>query len=187
MKITTLILDVDEVLADFLGPALKLHGKNQENLIAENLWPAGTWSVQEAFGMSQKEFWNPIHEKGVKFWEFLEPLPWMERLLEFCHDWFEEVMLVTAPCRGTDCLIGKERWIKRYFGEEFSSYDITKTKEKYASETSVILDDSDANVRRFIEAGGHGIVFPRHNNSRHLLKDDPCSIVMDDIVTLLNT
>lgn len=185
---TRIVLDVDEVLVDFVGAACELHGKEKEKVFLFN--PPAVWNLPLMLGLSDEEFWKPIDEKGEEFWASLEPTPWKEKLLMyvkvFCEIYDAKVYLATSPSRHPSCKPAKEQWIKHNFGKDFEDYYIGHEKEKLASPKSVILDDREANVEKFIAAGGQGIVFPTYLNSFWNFRKDPLTLVVTLLTQSLN-
>ena len=59
-------LDLDGVLVDFIGGANKLLDREDPWLRVENL---GKWGGEEMYGLTPREFWDPM---GEDFWANLE-------------------------------------------------------------------------------------------------------------------
>ena len=178
-----IILDVDEVLVDFVGAACRVHGTTKEEL--HQNWEPGNWAMTNPLKITEKEFWKPIHEAGAEFWETLEPLPWMDEVLEIVARASDEFFLVTAPSRSIECHHGKINWIKKTMGDNFSNFLITSSKHILARPGVVIIDDRETTVHRFIEEGGSGIVFPAHHNSKHLYKNEPILYLQEELRSYL--
>jgi|TARA_R110000824_G_scaffold89320_7_gene219074 5'(3')-deoxyribonucleotidase len=176
------ILDVDEVLTDFVDAACRVHGTRRAWLNAVR--EPGKWGMYEAMGMSEEKFWKHINERGIAFWEELEPLPWMDEVLELVARVSTEFFLVTAPSSPASHQ-GKLNWIKNAMGEGFSNFIITSSKHLFAQPGVVIIDDREETVHRFIAHGGSGIVFPAHHNSKHEHKDDPVAFLREELGSYL--
>jgi 5'(3')-deoxyribonucleotidase len=180
MTIKTVILDLDEVLADFVGAACFTHGTSVEKLW--DVWEPGEWDMSKPLGISSNEFWREIRLEGSDFWENLSPTPWMEELIHLVDSSFPEWHIVTAPDNTPECHLGKVRWIKEYLGKSFNNFSITPHKHLFAQPGVVIIDDRQSTVEKFISYGGQGILFPAHHNANYQLKSDP----MDHIRNQLN-
>lgn len=169
-----ILLDMDEVLVDFVGGALQVHGWTHERL--EAVWPMGTWSIVEPMGLTRKEFWAPIQEAGESFWVDLKPLPWISAVLDWAdiQSGFRNWFIVTCP--GCDAAwAGKACWLKNYFGASFDRFVPTLRKDVLAHGGSLLVDDKVSDVVEFARAGGSGIVFPSRRNQLYHLACDPVS------------
>lgn len=174
-----ILLDLDEVLADFVGGAAKVWGTTKEEL--EKVWVLGTWHMDPALATvlgktvaeMEDEFWGPI-DGHPEFWSELEPLPWSGELIDLVSSLTDDWFIVSSPRNLECCRLGKERWIKRVFGKAFDRFHLTPYKHTLAMRDTVLIDDSDDNVKVFrANFGAYGIVFPKINNSLHAQRNDP--------------
>lgn len=172
--ITQICLDLDEVLCDFVGPALALHGWTVGDALAR--WPEGEYRIENVLGIDTAAFWAPIDELGAAFWAHLPVVFWADTLLANCR----RHAPVTIVTRGTSpaAAAGKVAWLKRH---NFPRYLIGPSKDTCAHAGSVLIDDCDENCEAFVAAGGRAIVFPRHWNSRSHFKQDPTRYVRDQL------
>lgn len=199
MKKWTLLLDMDEVICDFIGGACRIHGVTREQF--EAVRKPGEWAMNEPLEalkrlsgpISQTEFWKPIHEAGAAFWRGLHSLPWAEEIYVWLHhrglqlgDDFEW-HLISAPSIHPSSYEGKVHWIKKRFGGDFTRFALTPHKELFARPNTVLVDDREENLSKFREAGGKGIIFPSRGNSLHALSADPVSFVLPQLEKLLCT
>lgn len=143
MKINTIFLDMDGVIADFR--------KGCENLNAIQ----GT-----------KVDWEIVHKAGSDFWANLD---WCEGgqkfykwLVKFCKEQNIDLCILSAINYDAG-MQGKQDWLDKNCPEiprqnrYFSTFG--KEKVKYANKTSLLIDDFGKNIERFIMAGGQGIVY----------------------------
>jgi 5'(3')-deoxyribonucleotidase len=177
-----ILLDMDEVLCDFVGAAVRLHGCSMAKVLPH--WEAGSWSVRPALAAALKredfgdeDFWAPITAAGASFWTSLVPHRWADELLTLVRNVTQDWHVVTAPSRCPTSYMGKMIWLEQYLGTDVHSFIPTRHKHLLANPRTILIDDSDSNVRVFRRAGGKAIVFPRHNNSMHRLKNDPLPYV----------
>jgi HAD superfamily hydrolase (TIGR01509 family) len=151
--------DFDDVLVDFVTAALEVHGR--ADVLAE--YPAGVWHLKDVLGITRDEFWQPIDALGPGFWAGLAPLPWADELLtllEAC----DEVAIATAPHPHPHCYAGKFLSLTGHFGGRFADphkHHFTAAKQRLADKQSILIDDSAANVKAYIDAGGEAILFPQ--------------------------
>jgi len=140
------LLDIDGVLADFIGGACKLHGRSQGGLAP-------------LLGMSAGAFYAPM---GQSFWAGLTPLPWMRDVVTMLEGKFgvENICLLTAPILTPGCFDGKLEWINTHLPQYRRRYLVGPAKHFCASESSLLIDDNTTNVLDFTKAGGKGFLFP---------------------------
>jgi 5'(3')-deoxyribonucleotidase len=169
MHLKRILVDMDEVLCDFVSGAAEIHGWTRDELFA--VWPPGVWSMQSAMKLSEEDFWKPITANDKYFWESLKPLPWAHQLVadinEICDDWH----VVTSPSLSDSSYTGKVKWLKNFFGPRFTRFCITPHKYLFAQPGVLLIDDNESNVNNFIYHGGDGLVFPRRNNLLHKITD----------------
>lgn len=155
----TVFFDLDGVLADFVGGALKAHNRTDVN-------PANvTWGLEAQLGIAPEAFWAPF---GYEFWANLDICPDGFKLLEsalLCVG-SEQIGLLTSPCDTAGCVDGKRAWVMRHLPDFRRRLFVGSAKELFAGPTKVLVDDHDANVTRFQAAGGLTVQPPRPWNSR---------------------
>jgi 5'(3')-deoxyribonucleotidase len=170
-----ILVDMDEVLVDFVDAACRIHGRNVGDVLLS--WPKDTWNMAQALGLSQGDFWHPIYIAGEKFWEQLQPKPWIKNLLREVKSLTDDWHIISSPTRHSECYSGKVKWLKEYFGSTFDQFALTPHKHIFAQENVVLIDDHDDNVEKFVEAGGMGILFPAKYNANSDWASDPVPYV----------
>lgn len=171
-----LLVDMDGVLVDFVTAALRLHGR----MDVEENWPAGTWDFPTVLGISDREFWHPIHEAGAEFWASLTSYPWCDELLSLIADsgnW----SILTSPSHDPYCSAGKIRWLQERFGRGFRNFLVGPPKWLCARPDQLLIDDNDSNVRNFRARGGQAILFPQPWNENHALTIDRIGYVREQL------
>jgi 5' nucleotidase, deoxy (Pyrimidine), cytosolic type C protein (NT5C) len=179
-----ILLDIDEVLVDFIGPACELWNSTRE--AAEAHWLAGVWDMipplSKALGLTEsmppEVFWTAFRNHS-SFWPTLPLLPWFHELLAAVSLIDPEYHLISAPTLCHSSYTGKVLWIKKLFGEKFDRFALTPHKELFARPDIVLIDDRDSNVEKFRAKGGFAIVFPRYHNSQHRFRKDPMPYVLE--------
>jgi hypothetical protein len=114
-----------------------------------------------------KSFWNMIPRVFWATCPVSNEFPW---LLQLCVDLVgqDNVCFLTGPTKDPDCLAGKLEWISRVAPEFMHrQYLIGPRKQFCAHPEALIVDDSDANIDKFREWGGTGILVPRPWNTLH--------------------
>lgn len=173
MSVSAIFLDLDEVLADWLTPTLRLLGRDPEQAVVEwaELSPR-PWDVFEALGMSANKAWSAIDNAGAEHWANLPLHPWSLQLYSHCSA-IAPTYLLTSPSLSPSCAAGKVEWIQRHFGKGFRDFLIGPAKVACARPGAVLIDDSPINCRKFIGAGGGAILFPGLGNDLHTQRKAP--------------
>lgn len=170
--ITSIYLDVDEVLVDWVTPALRLLGYVPEDVHAQ--WAAmkpRPWNLFDVLDVSPITAWTTIDLAGARFWEGLPDFPWTDDLLSLCTA-TAETTLLTAPSSDPSSYAGKRQWMRRRFGDTFGGYALTREKHRFAHAGAVLIDDSPSNCSRFVSRGGRAILFPGVGNDLHYVPGD---------------
>lgn len=177
MQIKTVLLDMDEVLCDFVGGALDVHCWSKAELVAKHR--KGKWNIVPALGLTEEEFWRPILLEGERFWSGLAPTPWMRTLINAIRQQGLNWYIVTTPSRDPHCIVGKQKWLREHLGDDGHSRLVTcSDKWLLARSDRVLVDDRDSSIHRFRAEGGWGVTFPNFNNSLHALAHDPLAHVL---------
>lgn len=163
-ELTTVLLDMDGVCANFLYGALNLFGRPD----LYSGWPVGLWDMTQALGIDSGAFYDGLARAGSQFWADLPPLPWMrflfDSLLTLGDKYGFDVAFCSTPVRHASCAKGKVEWIQRHFGYDFTDYILAHDKTLLARPSTLLIDDLEANVLSFCKAGGFGILCPAVTN-----------------------
>jgi len=175
-----IFMDVDDVLADFVGGMCRLHDK--ENPYAEPLdtESAGVWEIEKLLGLTVEEFWTPA---GGKFWGGLELMPDGKSILSLAENAVgaENVCLLTTPPLNPESASGKIWWIERCLPNYNRRFLIGPPKQFCAHKDAILIDDADHNVDAFVKAGGKAILVPRAWNSAWRYRNDVLSYVQNKL------
>jgi hypothetical protein len=152
-------LDIDGVLADFVGGVLSMYKSYSYDEITQP-------DMAAILKISPDKFWGQIDMWGGAFWENLQLLPNAKAIMEECQRLAGHVVLLTSPSLDVNSRHGKIRWVENHFGRVdvcFSSHG----KHPYAGgPRTLLVDDFDKNVDAFREAGGAALLVPRPWNCR---------------------
>lgn len=167
-----IILDMDEVLSDFVGGAAAIHGLSLADVLKH--WTPGKWDMTRPVGdalgrpnFRDNDFWEPIHN-NEGFWSGLSELPCARRIFEVVQKVSKgDFMIVTAPNNCTSSHVGKIKWLKTFRDRHFNSFAITPHKHFFANSDSVLIDDRESNCDKFIRHGGRAILYPAYHNRLH--------------------
>jgi 5'(3')-deoxyribonucleotidase len=161
MEISALFFDMDGVLCDFVGGALKAH----------NAWldPADIqWDFMNQIGFcggGDPGFWKPLENPA--FWAELEPLPdGMDLFFRAASRWGDRIGILSSGLCPGSC-DGKRAWLKRWLPGYEKRAVFCTVKELCAAPCKVLIDDHEPNVNSFRwDGGGRSLLIPRPWNFR---------------------
>lgn len=167
------LLDLDGVLVDCVGSILEWHGLARD-LCESNL---GSYDLAGAAGVSWQDLWSPAMRHA--FWA---DLSWMhdgKDILQAACSLvaMPSICLLTTPIPSPWSCSGKYEWVQEQMPGWEERLLIGPSKHFCAGPRSVLIDDSDANVEKFREAGGHAVLVPRAWNSNFLHRDNAVDYV----------
>lgn len=179
-----IFVDIDGVLADFVGAALALHKADNPWNNGNNL---GKYELPELIGMSANKFWEPTNTH--EFWESLTPLPEGIAMLKFLEHDFprDKIYLATSPTLSPHCSAGKHAWIAKHLPNYTRKSFIGASKEVFGMiPSSILIDDCETNIDKFIQVGGRGLLWPQPWNRGHIFKETKEDYFAQGIVALRN-
>lgn len=164
-----LLIDLDDVLADCTGDAMRhmgLHDWKREDHAAYPYRDIIAMYAQVT-GIKHEVacFWEHFKRE---FWAGLTPLPWCYELLDLVQEYVprENIAILTSPTKCGDCLAGKLDWIADFMPSWLHRQYLMSPRKKFcAHKQAALIDDADENIIPFETAGGTGIVMPQHWNS----------------------
>lgn len=134
-------LDLDGVLADFRKGFVAVTGRQPEEFSVDEMW-ASVASVNGFFLELE------ITQGGRELFTFAQSLG--------------EVRILTAlPRKSTYPTAADEKrlWVDRHFGDiPVVTVQYARQKADLARQHDILIDDSPENVRRWVKAGGLGVV-----------------------------
>ena len=161
-KLYQIFLDMDGVVADWEGAAIRAVGLNPEDPDVRRVFYYNTSDGMALNKLVGNDVLVPTIEKlGVDFWENLDILPWARELYHKLMrlDHTAEVCFLTDPGNWPEfSVIGKLRWLKRHF----NSHHVLFGKPKWlaAHSGNFLVDDKVSNVEKFVSHGGQGFSWP---------------------------
>lgn len=180
-------LDLDGVLADWAGAALKLMGMRPDTSTLatfEGVQEAVAAKLYCSVAEADAKLWAAIDATDGRFWRDLEWLPDGMRLLFDCCC-LAPTLIVTAPGPHPNSASGKLRWMDKH-GDTLRQamalcpgaetrvkatrlYALCPCKEELAHDGAVLVDDKPSNVARFRSAGGRAVLWPAPWNEHRKL------------------
>ncbi len=176
---TTIYLDIDGVLADFVTGSIEAcdlpltHDQVTE------------WDYYKPY-MEAKEFWKCIHAQQY-FWEDLPVYPWAHDLVKMLSE-FGEIVYCSDPSSDDEAASGKIKWLKRhgFLKPDGKNFVLTPCKWLLAGPERVLVDDYGYNTAAFSRQGGAAILFPQPWNHGRALPYDRVEVVRDWLVDELD-
>lgn len=157
------VVDMDGVLVQQVAGSCRLHNKP---------WPYTEnkqypWKLAPLLGLTEEECWGG-DGLGYDFWRNLEPYPHMLELLGLLEVRFgaENICILSAPIIKHGCIDGKRDWIAEHLPDYVWRCMFGWSKQFCAGPNTALIDDKTDNIKKFDEAGGHGVLFPRPWNAR---------------------
>lgn len=158
-NIDHILVDLDGVLADFVGHAATVHKLPRARVLRN--WPLNEYRISKVLGMPNSKFWKRLEEMGSAFWRTIPPTDELVPMLDWLQTLSVPWSVCTSPSLDPYCLAGKLQWMEKWLRSGFRDYVITPQKYLLASPTTLLIDDSAENVRAFRQHGGRAFCFPR--------------------------
>lgn len=160
-----LVLDMDGILADFVGGMCKTFGR-------PNPYDEGftDWNIETApvfSDLSRNQMFKVT--KDADWWANLDKTPEADLIMKTvqCHFPINNICICTSPTRPVmPSIDGKQRWLKKHYRGFEHRVIPTNLKFFLASPFSLLVDDADKNVDAFHVHGGHTLLVPRPWNTR---------------------
>lgn len=165
VKIDTVFIDMDGVVADFVGGVCKLHDLDYRSL---TYGMQGSYDIARHTCMSANDFWTHL-DQDEKFWENLELTEEAESIMSLLENHFKakNCYFLSSPAMSPNCFYGKAAWIHKHFPGYINRLILTGHKHFVASPNRLLVDDSDTNIAKFKKHGGNTLLIPRPWNSGH--------------------
>jgi len=181
--ISRILVDLDGVMADFVGAAIRLH-RYQPAEILPNM--KGSYDIEKILEIPAQDFWGKISE-DILFWHGLEKTEEADSLLELVTKKPrspEQVFFCSSPTTDPASHHGKAMWVKNHYPKYLRRLILCSQKHLLANRDTLLIDDSDANVEAFKKAGGRAVLVPRPWNSKHAFASDPLKLVRMELQRL---
>jgi len=152
-------IDMDGVVADFVGAAAKCHNKDLTKLS----WPPCCYEIERVFQISRAAFWNRLNHE--EFWAEAPKTEFADELMLLFRK--SEKFFLTSPTRSPSCLSGKMLWIERHYPGMARKFLMGPVKQYCAAPDICLVDDSDKNINAFRKRGGKTILVPQIWNTAY--------------------
>lgn len=156
----SIFIDMDGVLCDFCYGFLWAHGREDLMLRYENGEYPTDWNFHGDLG-NEEDMWKPVRKAGIRFWLSLNPFEWTKNIISLVSSYGVPWYVCTTPYFLSDCYKGKVEWLHTNIDKDLNNIIMIKDKFLLANKNTYLVDDSDANYRKFINHGGNGFLFPQ--------------------------
>lgn len=150
-----ILLDVDGVLADFVGDFLRVANRiSGESYAPEDV---KEWDLSVLYPeVFRKQIFEAMNEEG--FCRYLPKLPGSEEAVKMLRE-LGKVYAVTAPWVSSKTWCWERtNWLMRHF--DFAAEDVLHVTKKHLIQGDVLIDDRDVNVAKWLLANpGIGILW----------------------------
>jgi hypothetical protein len=155
------VIDLDEVLGNFVAAACTVHRKDIYRGPKYDFY-ASEW------GMTQEQFWGPIHAIGDNFYrDMVQPFPWTFSLLEKVKEIGDFVIMSTPGIGSPKDYPGKRIWVDKHVPG--AKLIVGGSKDWLARPNRMLIDDNNENASAFMARGGQALLFPRPwNRNSHI-------------------
>lgn len=157
---------MDGVTADFFSAAIKrLNFYTGKDFKHKDFLDTPNYLMEEKYGLTRDKFWHAIDQNY--FWLDLEPFYWSKDLLEMLQS-IAPVTISSTPSPWNQCVSQKLDWVRRNL--KLTEEDCMFGPRKYlmANPNTLLVDDLQDNVDRFIAAGGKAVCVPSNWNTKNL-------------------
>jgi len=163
--IKSIYIDMDGVIADFDQHFYNLYGITVKGF-------------EEKHG--QIEFWRQVY-KTPRFFVDMPSFHYLHLLLQKCHSITTDVCILSSPSWTNQalCVIQKREWIDSHIGPKFPAI-FEKDKHKYANEHSLLIDDTEKQIRNWRRCEGEAHLFNEIEDCmeylRHVALENECTM-----------
>lgn len=177
-----IILDMDGVIVNFIEGACRVSGKDYKELYRN--WPPNEYRLEAVFNMNIADLWANIDKEDSHFWSTLNQYEWSRSLYEKLKE-YGSLFFLTSPSNHPPSLAGKLEWLHHFTGDnKCRNYLMGSPKFLCGKPENVLIDDSDANIESFKQAGGNAILFPQPWNKLNSYKNDKVEYVLSQMKAL---
>lgn len=161
-----IFVDLDGVICNWLKGCCEVCGIDEKSKEFRDETKAGKEVPEiKSNNLTDTQMWNKIVEIGSDWWRNLPALPWADELYCTLRDLSDDVAFLSSPgslqqfpesvslaCKG------KMEWISDYFPD--AKVILSHSKYLCATPNSILIDDSQKKIDKFIEYGGKAFLWP---------------------------
>lgn len=167
----TVLLDVDGVLCNFVEKLCDFYGIDCEDAM-QNWEPLEEYELHKtehfkAKNITEEKIKNDLLSMPFGWWRSMNTYPHFSDILILVDDYFKNWLFATSPIMTGECLSGRLGWLNWIYGGDLDETKVMIGHSKFlmANKNTLLIDDSEKNVKKFISMGGQAILYPRPWNS----------------------
>jgi 5'(3')-deoxyribonucleotidase len=183
--IDKIFVDMDGVVCDFTGAALKLHGIEYDPWAdRDNL---GQYSMEKLIEISIGDFWKKIDENTCQFWRDMEKTKEADKLIKYLESKIspENIYFLSSPAMDPSCYKGKVEWIRKHYPKYQRRLILTPYKYLLATPNRILIDDADKNIDLWETHKGKAVTVPRAWNSAYFHRHNTFYTVVEKIAKII--
>ena len=176
-----IVCDVDGVLAQMVESLVLVHcgGDAEKRDAVLRDWPPGEYDLGKVLDKRTFDVWYSIDAR-MNFWLNIDPTDWALEMLAELRAIAGRLTVATVP--RIHGMVHKWKWMTGLAPMADDWHLCEPDKSALAAPGAILIDDSDAEARAWIGAGGLAIVFPQPWNSRHAQAGpDAWRVVMEEV------
>jgi len=165
-KPSLILLDMDEVLVDFVGPWLARTRPHiaYDDIMAMDWGKAG--NLQSLLDITSEDFIAELKLFPPSWWQGLPWMPGGQELLKLVVDSGVPWAICSAPSACPNSAAGKTHWVADQLGDLGKKKLILVDDKSFLAHPGVILiDDMLRYTEAFRQAGGETVIVPRPWNN----------------------
>ncbi len=170
--------DMDGVLVDFNARFKDLTGKDPNlyrYISFKRAQKNPELSKDEIQAQINTEFWKPITDEGIRYWEGMDWMPDGKKYWNYIKKYNPKLLSAPGKISGStkedpNSREGKRKWAEKNLPGTELVLASAKTKSNYAKENAILIDDFASNIKRWEAAGGIGILHKNANDTIKQLK-----------------
>jgi len=128
----------------------------------------GTKSHIATDKLSKPDFWKPISDAGKDWWANMEWMPDGKKLWNYIKKY--NPTLLSSPSKEKTSAEGKKIWVKRELSNTPLILARSFEKKKWATPTSILIDDRESNIKDWRLKDGIGILHKSASDTIKQLK-----------------
>ena len=149
-----IFLDVDGVLADFIGGVGEHLGKRPLYEDPNANLPRGYISIGKIYGTSEEHAWSG---DSFGFWTGLKKTYCADQIMNYVNATGLPYYFLTAPSKGEHCVRGKIHWLQKHYDAHRDQIIFTNQKHLLAAPSRILLEDHPDNLSKWNFHGGADI------------------------------
>lgn len=157
--------DLDDVIVDCVDASLRAHGLH--HLADDPAFPP-TYNMSGEAGMTYDQFWGHIDTLGPEWWRDIPFTSFGKPLLNYLLGLSTPLNITTRVISANGCH-GKWDWWEKHIPPSVPLHQTTD-KSRFSAPGRLLIDDSPANIDKWVAKGGDGILVPApYNDNRGLI------------------